>query len=117
MGGFLDERAALSGKVAVLVGGGGGIGAAASNAQASAGVDQAICDIDVLPSGRVFGSDAVSLAEWADRVGGPAADGADARSEPVGGVAVGAGPVGDRRAPPGRGRRSPRLTRPDRLQP
>lgn len=46
MAGFLDERARLSGKVAALIGGGGGIGAAVSLALAQAGVDLAICDID-----------------------------------------------------------------------
>lgn len=46
MTGFLDERARLSGKVAAVIGGGGGIGAAVSLALAQAGVDLALCDID-----------------------------------------------------------------------
>ncbi|WP_238147202.1 SDR family NAD(P)-dependent oxidoreductase [Rhizorhabdus dicambivorans] len=46
MTGFLEERAGLSGKVAAVVGGGGGIGAAVSIALARAGVDLALCDID-----------------------------------------------------------------------
>jgi NAD(P)-dependent dehydrogenase (short-subunit alcohol dehydrogenase family) len=44
--GFLDRRAGLRGKVAAIIGGGGGIGAAISEALAGAGVDLAICDID-----------------------------------------------------------------------
>lgn len=44
--GFLDSRAALRGKVAVIVGGGAGIGAAVTLALAEAGVDVAFCDID-----------------------------------------------------------------------
>lgn len=46
MGGFLDDRANLSGKVAAVIGGGGGIGAGISLALAQAGVDLALCDID-----------------------------------------------------------------------
>ncbi len=46
MSGFLDGRANLSGKVAAVVGGGGGIGGGISRALAAAGVDVAICDID-----------------------------------------------------------------------
>lgn len=44
--GFLDARAGLAGKVAAIVGGGYGIGAAISQALAEAGVDLAILDID-----------------------------------------------------------------------
>jgi NAD(P)-dependent dehydrogenase (short-subunit alcohol dehydrogenase family) len=44
--GFLDARAGLTGKVAAIVGGGEGIGAAVSRALAGAGVDLAILDID-----------------------------------------------------------------------
>jgi NAD(P)-dependent dehydrogenase (short-subunit alcohol dehydrogenase family) len=44
--GFLDGRARLSGRIAVVVGGGGGIGRAVSLGLAGAGVDLAICDID-----------------------------------------------------------------------
>jgi len=44
--GFLDGRAKLGGKTAVVVGGGGGIGRAVSLGLAGAGVDLAICDID-----------------------------------------------------------------------
>lgn len=47
MNGFLEQRANLAGKVAAVVGGGGGIGAGISLALAKAGVDLAICDIDV----------------------------------------------------------------------
>ncbi|KEQ53208.1 SDR family NAD(P)-dependent oxidoreductase [Sphingobium chlorophenolicum] len=47
MSGFLDERANLAGKVAAVVGGGGGIGAGISLALANAGVELAICDIDM----------------------------------------------------------------------
>lgn len=43
---FLAQRANLKGKVAAVIGGGGGIGAAVSLALARAGVDLAICDID-----------------------------------------------------------------------
>ena len=46
MSGFLDQRANLAGKVAAVIGGGGGIGAGISLALADAGVDLAICDID-----------------------------------------------------------------------
>lgn len=46
MTGYLDERANLQGKVAAVIGGGGGIGGAVSLALAQAGVDLAICDID-----------------------------------------------------------------------
>lgn len=46
MSGFLDERAALGGKVAAVIGGGGGIGAGIALALARAGVDLALCDID-----------------------------------------------------------------------
>ena len=46
MSGFLDGRANLAGKVAAVIGGGGGIGAGVSLALADAGVDLAICDID-----------------------------------------------------------------------
>ena len=44
--GFLDGRAGFSGKVAAVVGGGFGIGAAVSQVLAGAGVDLAILDID-----------------------------------------------------------------------
>lgn len=44
--GFLDKKANLAGKTAVLVGGGGGIGACCSMALARAGVNIAFCDID-----------------------------------------------------------------------
>lgn len=43
--GLLDERANLAGKVAVIVGGAAGIGAAVTTALAGAGVDVAFCDI------------------------------------------------------------------------
>ena len=46
MGNYLEARANLAGKVAAVIGGGGGIGAAVSLALARAGVDVAICDID-----------------------------------------------------------------------
>ena len=42
----LGSRAALRGRVAVIVGGGSGIGAAVTLALAEAGVDVAFCDID-----------------------------------------------------------------------
>ncbi len=45
--GFLDERAGLTGRVAVVIGGGAGIGEAVSLSLAEAGVDLAICDWDV----------------------------------------------------------------------
>jgi NAD(P)-dependent dehydrogenase (short-subunit alcohol dehydrogenase family) len=44
--GFLDSRARLSGKVAAVIGGGFGIGAAISRSLAGAGVDLAVLDID-----------------------------------------------------------------------
>lgn len=44
--GLLDDRAGLAGKTAIIIGGGGGIGAAISRDLAQAGVDVAICDID-----------------------------------------------------------------------
>jgi len=43
---FLDERAALAGKVAVVAGGGGGLGRAATLDLARAGVAVAVADID-----------------------------------------------------------------------
>ena len=43
---FLDDRAGLSGRVAAVIGGGSGIGAAVSLALARAGVDVAILDIN-----------------------------------------------------------------------
>ena len=46
MSDFLTQRANLSGKVAVVLGGAGGIGAAISLALANAGVNVAVCDID-----------------------------------------------------------------------
>ncbi|WP_231568447.1 SDR family oxidoreductase [Novosphingobium malaysiense] len=46
MAGFLEQRANLSGRTAVVIGGGGGIGAACSLALARAGVNCAICDLD-----------------------------------------------------------------------
>jgi NAD(P)-dependent dehydrogenase (short-subunit alcohol dehydrogenase family) len=45
---FLDGRARLSGRIAVVVGGGGGIGRAVSLGLAGAGVHLAICDVDGL---------------------------------------------------------------------
>lgn len=44
--GILDERGALLGKVAAVIGGGDGIGRAISLGLARSGVDLAICDID-----------------------------------------------------------------------
>jgi len=44
--GRLEERARLSGRSAVIVGGGGGIGRAVTLALAQAGVDVAVCDLD-----------------------------------------------------------------------
>jgi NAD(P)-dependent dehydrogenase (short-subunit alcohol dehydrogenase family) len=44
---FLERRANLAGKVAAVIGGGGGIGRACSLALAETGVDLVICDIDV----------------------------------------------------------------------
>ena len=44
--GHLEQRANLDGKVAAIVGGGKGIGAAVTTALAAAGVDVAFCDID-----------------------------------------------------------------------
>ena len=43
--GLLEQRANLQGKVAVVVGGGAGIGAAVTTSLAGAGVDVAFCDI------------------------------------------------------------------------
>ena len=43
---FLDARAALAGKVAVVAGGGGGLGRAAALDLARAGVALALCDVD-----------------------------------------------------------------------
>ena len=42
--GTLDARAGLAGKVAAVIGGAAGIGAAVSEALGSAGVDVALCD-------------------------------------------------------------------------
>ncbi len=52
--GFLEERAGLTGKVAAVIGGGSGIGAAVTTALAGAGIDVAFCDIkaDSLPATR-----------------------------------------------------------------
>jgi NAD(P)-dependent dehydrogenase (short-subunit alcohol dehydrogenase family) len=44
--GYLEERANLTGKVAAIVGGAKGVGAAATKALAAAGVDVAFCDVD-----------------------------------------------------------------------
>ena len=44
--GYLEQRANLDGKVAAVVGGGQGIGAAVTTALAAAGVDVALCDVD-----------------------------------------------------------------------
>jgi NAD(P)-dependent dehydrogenase (short-subunit alcohol dehydrogenase family) len=44
--GFLDRRGGLAGRVAAIVGGGGGIGAAVTLALAGAGVDVVFCDIN-----------------------------------------------------------------------
>lgn len=46
MNSYLDNRANLAGKVAAVIGGGGGIGAAVSCALARMGVDLALCDLD-----------------------------------------------------------------------
>ncbi len=43
---FLDERAGLTGKVALIAGGGGGLGAASALDLAAAGCALALCDID-----------------------------------------------------------------------
>ena len=43
---FLDERAQLAGRIAVVVGGGGGIGRAVTLGLAGAGVHVAFCDVD-----------------------------------------------------------------------
>ena len=43
--GYLEERANLAGKVAAVVGGGSGVGAAVTLALAKGGVDVAVCDI------------------------------------------------------------------------
>lgn len=43
--GYLEDRAGLAGKVAAVVGGGSGIGAAVSLGLARAGVDVALCDL------------------------------------------------------------------------
>jgi 3-oxoacyl-[acyl-carrier protein] reductase len=45
--GILEERADLAGKVAIVIGGAGGLGRAVSLDLARAGVDVALCDIDV----------------------------------------------------------------------
>ena len=50
--GYIEARANLAGKVAAIVGGGGGIGAAISLALARAGVDLAVCDIDMPALGK-----------------------------------------------------------------
>ena len=52
--GYLEERANLAGKVAAVVGGAAGVGAAATMALAKAGVDIAFCDInaDAVPETR-----------------------------------------------------------------
>ncbi len=44
--GFMDDRAGLAGKVALVTGGGGGLGAAIALDLARAGVDLALCDRD-----------------------------------------------------------------------
>lgn len=49
---LLEQRANLNGKVAAIVGGGAGIGAAVTLALAGAGVDVAFCDINSAALGR-----------------------------------------------------------------
>ena len=44
--GYLEERAALEGKFAAVIGGAQGVGAAVTMALARAGVDVAVCDLD-----------------------------------------------------------------------
>ena len=44
--GFLERRANLEGKVAAVIGGAKGIGAAVTTSLAAAGVDVAVCDVD-----------------------------------------------------------------------
>jgi len=51
--GHLEQRANLDGKVAAVVGGGKGIGAAVTRALASAGVHVGICDVDAEAVGAV----------------------------------------------------------------
>jgi len=48
--GRLEQRAGLTGRKAVVIGGGGGIGAAATLALGESGVDVAFCDIDAAAS-------------------------------------------------------------------
>ena len=45
--GYVEDRCNLGGKTAIVVGGGGGIGAAVTEALARAGAAVAFCDIDV----------------------------------------------------------------------
>ena len=44
--GYLEQRANLAGKVAAILGGAKGVGAAVTRTLAAAGVDVAFCDID-----------------------------------------------------------------------
>lgn len=76
MNGFLDRRANLSGKTAVVIGGGGGIGAAVSLALAQAGVDLALCDIDA----AALSETARAVAEHGRKIHTAALDAADAQA-------------------------------------
>ena len=71
--GYLEERANLTGKVAAIVGGGKGIGAAVTMALAAAGVDIALCDVDADAVSRT----ARDVEQLGRRVTGTVADALD----------------------------------------
>ena len=68
--GILDERGNLAGRVAVVLGGAGGLGRGITNSLARAGVDVAFCDIDqdgvVATQKELSGSGRKVMAEVAD---------------------------------------------------
>lgn len=71
--GFLDRRAGLSGRKAVIVGGGGGIGAACTLALAEAGVACAVLDID----GNALAETRAALAKSGQLIAAMKGDAAD----------------------------------------
>src|SRR5688500_5900573 len=87
MGGVLERRAGLTGKVAAVLGGGGGIGRSIALALAEAGVDLALCDRD----SAALETTRKEVAQLGRRVQARHADVADPASLDAFYAAVGAG--------------------------